>query len=103
MAYCPYDGRMYKVKDLVDCPIRVGSVARAGSRGAWRAEQVKKGVREIWHYAHKMAVVTMSDTGEKKFYLASRGWNSSSDKRGIGGMMWKAQHELGWSVINLAD
>lgn len=76
---------MRRIEDLVTCIIKVGRQARAGSRGAWRAEQVSETRREIWHYAHKMAVI---ESGI--LTIISKGWNSASDKRGLRALSWSA-------------
>lgn len=76
---------MRRIEDLITCIIKVGRRARAGSRGAWRAEQVSETQREIWHYAHKMAVLEGGI-----LTIISEGWNSASDKRGLSALRWSA-------------
>jgi hypothetical protein len=63
------------ITNLITNKMKPGSTLKASS---WRAEQVSKTRREIWHYATLMATLE-----GKTFTQVSRGWGSVSDGKGL--------------------
>jgi len=64
-----------KIQDLITKEIKTGKTVKASS---WRAVQIDKSYRQIWHYGTMMAELT---NGE--FCQVSKGWGSVSDKKGL--------------------
>ena len=64
-----------KITNLITNEIKPGKTIKASS---WRAEQVSKTRREIWHYSTLMATLE-----GKTFTQVSRGRGSVSDGRGM--------------------
>ena len=63
------------ITNLITNEIKPGKTIKASS---WRAEQVSKTRREIWHYSTLMATLE-----GKTFTQVSRGWGSVSDGKGL--------------------
>lgn len=63
------------ITNLITNEIKPGKTLKASS---WRAEQVSKTRREIWHYSTLMATLE-----GKTFTQVSRGWGSISDGQGL--------------------
>ena len=66
-----------KIEDFAKKPFKAGKTHNIGGRG-WRAVDRESGDREVYHYGTMMGVIRGG-----KYYEASKGWNSVSDKQGI--------------------
>lgn len=66
-----------KIEDFAKKPFKAGKTHNIGGRG-WRAVDRENGDREVYHYGTMMGVIRGG-----KYYEASKGWNSVSDKQGV--------------------
>ena len=85
-----------KIQELITKEIKTGKTVKASS---WRAVQIDKTHRQIWHYSTMMAELTNDE-----FCQVSNGHGSVSDKRGLHklrqGVTQKGYLELPFSSRN---